>query len=42
VHSRAELTAMVRASDRIIEAALRSDMKQEFGPFVHAADPKTR
>ena len=42
VHSRAELTAMVRASDRIIEAALRSDMKQEFGPFVNTNDPKSR
>lgn len=42
VHSRAELTATVRASDRIIEAALRSDMKQEFGPFVHTNDSKTR
>ena len=42
VHSRAELTAMVRASDRIIEAALRSDMKQEFGPFVNTDDPETR
>jgi DNA-binding NarL/FixJ family response regulator len=34
VHSRAELTAMVRASDRIIEAALRAGTKREFGPFV--------
>ena len=42
VHSRAELTAMVRASDRIIEAALRTDMKQEFGPFVNTDDPETR
>jgi len=42
VHSRAELTAMVRASDRIIEAALRSGMKQEFGPFVTTNDPKNR
>ena len=42
VHSRAELTAMVRASDRIIEAALRSDMKQEFGPFVISDDPDRR
>jgi DNA-binding NarL/FixJ family response regulator len=42
VHSRAELTSMVRAADRIIEAALRSDSKQEFGPFVHTNDPKLR
>lgn len=34
VHSRAELTAMVRASDRIIEAALRAGTEPEFGPFV--------
>jgi hypothetical protein len=36
------LTAMVRATDRIIEAALRSDSKQEFGPFVHTKDPNLR
>jgi DNA-binding NarL/FixJ family response regulator len=42
VHSRAELTVTVRASDRIIEAALRSDMKPEFGPFVNTNGPKTR
>ena len=42
VHSRAELTAMVRATDRIIEAALRSGSKQEFGPFVHTNDPNLR
>jgi len=42
VHSRAELTAMVRASDRIIEAALRADMKPEFGPFVNTNGPKRR
>lgn len=42
VHSRAELTAMVRATDRIIEASLRSDSKQEFGPFVHRSDPNLR
>ena len=35
VHSRAELAAMVRATDRIIEAALRGDARQEQGPFVH-------
>ena len=34
VHSRAELTALVRASDRIIEAALRAGTEPEFGPFV--------
>ena len=39
VHSRAELTAMVRATDRIIEAGLRDGSKQEFGPFVHTNDP---
>ena len=35
VHSRAELAALVRATDRIIEAGLRADPKREFGPFVH-------
>jgi DNA-binding CsgD family transcriptional regulator len=40
VHSRAELTVLVRASDRIVEAALRRDMKPEFGPFVRTNDPK--
>ena len=35
VHSRAELASIVRATDRIIEAALRGDTNQEFGPFVH-------
>jgi DNA-binding NarL/FixJ family response regulator len=40
VHSRAELTALVRASDRIIEAALRADTEPEFGPFVQTARPK--
>lgn len=34
VHSRAELTALVRASDRIIEAGLRSAVQRTFGPFV--------
>lgn len=34
VHSRAELTALVRASDRIIEAGLRAGTEPEFGPFV--------
>jgi DNA-binding CsgD family transcriptional regulator/predicted small metal-binding protein len=42
VHSRAELAAMVRAADRIIEAAVRGDRKQEYGPFVHANGPKSR
>jgi DNA-binding NarL/FixJ family response regulator len=42
VHSRAELAAVVRATDRIIEAALRGDNKQEYGPFVHANDRKSR
>ena len=41
VHSRAELAAMVRAADRIIEAAVRGDGKQEHGPFVHANGPKS-
>jgi ATP/maltotriose-dependent transcriptional regulator MalT len=34
VHSRAELAALVRASDRIIEAGLRAGTEPEFGPFV--------
>ncbi len=38
VHSRAELTVLVRAADRIIEAGLRSDTK-EFGPFMRANGP---
>ena len=42
VHSRTELAAMVRAADRIIEAAVRGDGKQEYGPFVHANGPKSR
>jgi len=42
VHSRAELAALVRATDRVIEAALRGgDAKPEFGPFVHTSDPKS-
>jgi DNA-binding NarL/FixJ family response regulator len=36
VHSRAELAALVRAADRVIEAGLRADSKSEFGPFVRA------
>jgi DNA-binding NarL/FixJ family response regulator len=42
VHSRAELGAIVRATDRIIEAALRGETKQEYGPFVHSNGPKSR
>ena len=42
VHSRAELAAIVRATDRIVEAALRGGSKQEFGPFVHTNDPNSR
>ena len=42
VHSRAELAAIVRATDRIIEAGLRGDTKQEYGPFVHTNGPKSR
>jgi DNA-binding NarL/FixJ family response regulator len=34
VHSRAELAALVRATDRLIEAGLRAGSKSEFGPFV--------
>lgn len=42
VHSRAELAAVIRATDRIIEATLRAGQKQEFGPFVHTNDPNPR
>lgn len=42
VHSRAELTALVRAADRIIEAGLRMTPDREFGPFLHANDPGAR
>src|SRR5581483_1054971 len=42
VHSRAELAAVVRATDRVIEAALRGGSTQEFGPFVHTNDPNPR
>jgi DNA-binding NarL/FixJ family response regulator len=42
VHSRAELAAMVRATDRIVEAGLRGETKQEYGPFVHTNSPKSR
>ncbi|HEV2277491.1 MAG TPA: LuxR C-terminal-related transcriptional regulator [Acidobacteriaceae bacterium] len=42
VHSRAELASLVRATDRIIEAALRgTDAKQESGPFVHTKSPNS-
>jgi DNA-binding CsgD family transcriptional regulator len=41
VHSRAELAAIVRAADRIIEAAVRGDSTQEYGPFVHANGKKS-
>lgn len=39
VHSRAELTGLVRAADRIFAAALRGP-SSEFGPFVHTNGPK--
>lgn len=42
VHSRAELATLVRATDRIIEAALRSDAEREFGPFVRTNRPNPR
>jgi DNA-binding NarL/FixJ family response regulator len=42
VHSRAELAALVRATDRVIQAGLRADSKSEFGPFVRANGPKAR
>ena len=42
VHSRAELTAMVRATDRIIEASLRGETRQEFGPFVYTKGPNSQ
>jgi DNA-binding NarL/FixJ family response regulator len=42
VHSRAELAALVRASDRLIEAGLRAGSKSEFGPFVRANGAKGR
>jgi len=42
VHSRAELAALVRATDRIVEAALRANTKQEYGPFVHTNGPQSR
>jgi ATP/maltotriose-dependent transcriptional regulator MalT len=42
VHSRAELTALVRAADRIIEAGLRAPARREFGPFMHANGSNAR
>ena len=42
VHSRAELAALVRATDRLIEAGLRAGSKSEFGPFVRAEGAKGR
>jgi DNA-binding NarL/FixJ family response regulator len=42
VHSRAELAALVRATDRLIEAGLRAGSKPEFGPFVRVNGAKGR
>jgi DNA-binding CsgD family transcriptional regulator len=42
VHSRAELAAIVRATDHIVEAAVRGDTTQEYGPFVHTNGRKSR
>ena len=42
VHSRAELAAIVRATDRVVEAALRGGSTEEFGPFVHTKNPNSR
>ena len=42
VHSRAELAALVRATDRLIEAGLRAGSKSEFGPFVRVNDANGR
>lgn len=39
VHSRAELTILVRAADRVVEAGLRADARREFGPFMRANGP---
>jgi DNA-binding NarL/FixJ family response regulator len=41
LHSRGELVVMVRAADRIVEAALRGDTKHDYGPFVHKKDPQS-
>jgi DNA-binding NarL/FixJ family response regulator len=42
VHSRAELAALVRATDRLIEAGLRAGSRSEFGPFVRTEAAKGR
>jgi DNA-binding NarL/FixJ family response regulator len=42
VHSRAELTVLVRAADRLIEAGLRAGSKSEFGPFVRVHSANAR
>jgi DNA-binding NarL/FixJ family response regulator len=42
VHSRAELTVLVRAADRLIEAGLRAGSKLEFGPFVRVDSANSR
>ena len=42
VHSRAELTALVRAADRVVEAGLRLEARREFGPFTHTNGPSAR
>jgi DNA-binding NarL/FixJ family response regulator len=42
VHSRAELTVLVRAADRLIEAGLRAGSKSEFGPFVRVDSANSR
>jgi hypothetical protein len=42
VHSRAELAALVRAADRLIEAGLRAGSKSEFGPFVRVHSANAR
>jgi len=42
VHSRAELTALVRAADRVIEAGLRAPARREFGPFMRANGSNAR
>lgn len=42
VHSRAELTALVRAADHLIEAGLRTHSRAEFGPFTRVNGPSAR
>jgi DNA-binding NarL/FixJ family response regulator len=42
VHSRAELAVLVRATDRLIEAGLRTGSKSEFGPFVRVDGANAR